>query len=329
MHREELSKEAQLDLVDKAIVGDGQALEELLRSTSGLVFNLALRFLGTVHDAEDASQEIAVKIMTRLSTFRKESAFSTWVYRIAVNHLKDCRTHQFANAPFSFEMYGADIVDERAKDVPDLSEGVDRGMLARELKLSCTNVMLQCLDADSRCAYVLGTMFKVDSSTAADVLGITPEAYRQRLSRARKTVAEFLGAYCQHGGAETCSCERRVNFAIATHRLAPHNLEYLELTEEERAQDAFVDAMDEMDGYASLFDRLPSYRPTPRAKELLEACMGTASFDAVVNGLPCLTSSCWISWPTCARTIPSTGCTPTRSGRRRRRTRFWSSCRAA
>ncbi len=180
-------------------------------------------------------------------------------------------------------MYGADIVDERAKDVPDLSEGVDRGMLARELKLSCTNVMLQCLDADSRCAYVLGTMFKVDSSTAADVLGITPEAYRQRLSRARKTVAEFLGAYCQHGGAETCSCERRVNFAIATHRLAPHNLEYLELTEEERAQDAFVDAMDEMDGYASLFDRLPSYRPTPRAKELLEACMGTASFDAVVN----------------------------------------------
>ena len=283
MHREELSKEAQLDLVDKAIVGDGQALEELLRSTSGLVFNLALRFLGTVHDAEDASQEIAVKIMTRLSTFRKESAFSTWVYRIAVNPLKDCRTHQFANAPFSFEMYGADIVDERAKDVPDLSEGVDRGMLARELKLSCTNVMLQCLDADSRCAYVLGTMFKVDSSTAADVLGITPEAYRQRLSRARKTVAEFLGAYCQHGGAETCSCERRVNFAIATHRLAPHNLEYLELTEEERAQDAFVDAMDEMDGYASLFDRLPSYRPTPRAKELLEACMGTASFDAVVN----------------------------------------------
>ena len=265
MHREELSKEAQLDLVDKAIVGDGQALEELLRSTSGLVFNLALRFLGTVHDAEDASQEIAVKIMTRLSTFRKESAFSTWVYRIAVNHLKDCRTHQFANAPFSFEMYGADIVDERAKDVPDLSEGVDRGMLARELKLSCTNVMLQCLDADSRCAYVLGTMFKVDSSTAADVLGITPEAYRQRR------------------GAETCSCERRVNFAIATHRLAPHNLEYLELTEEERAQDAFVDAMDEMDGYASLFDRLPSYRPTPRAKELLEACMGTASFDAVVN----------------------------------------------
>lgn len=281
--QDKLTKEESFDLVDRAIAGDNQALEELLQSTSGLVFTLALRYLGTIHDAEDATQEIAVKIMTRLSTFRKESAFSTWVYRIAVNHLKDCRTHQFANAPFSFEMYGADIVDERANDVPDLTEGVDRNMLARELKLSCTNVMLQCLDADSRCAYVLGTMFKVDSGTAADVLGISPAAYRQRLSRARKTVAEFLSAYCQHGGSEKCSCERRVDFAIATHRLAPHNLEYLELTEAERAQDAFVDAMDELDGYASLFDQLPTYRPTPRTKQLLEACMGTTSFATVTN----------------------------------------------
>ena len=127
-------------------------------------------------------------------------------------------------------------------------------------------------------------MFKVDSVTAGDVLGITPEAYRQRLSRARKTVAEFLGAYCQHGGSNACSCARRVDFAIATHRLAPHNLEYLELTEEERTQDSFVDAMEQLDGYASLFDQLPTYRPTPRAKELLEACMSTASFAAVTGG---------------------------------------------
>ena len=271
------------ELVDKAVAGDGQALEELLTATSSLAFNLALRFLGTIHDAEDATQEIVVKVMTHLSTFRKESSFTTWAYRIAVNHLKDCRTHQFANAPFSFEMYGADIVDERVRNVPDLSEGVDRSMLARELKLSCTNVMLQCLDADSRCAYVLGTMFKVDSKTASDVLGISPDAYRQRLSRARKTVAEFLSAYCQHGGSEACSCSRRVDFAIATHRLAPRNLEYIELTEEEHAQDAFVDAMDELDGYASLFDQLPSYRPTPRTKELLDACMKTTSFETVLN----------------------------------------------
>ena len=283
MRRDNLSKEAQFELVDKAIAGDGQALEELLDGTSDLVFNLALRYLGTIHDAEDATQEIAVKIMTRLSTFRKESAFSTWVYRIAANHLKDMRTHQFANAPFSFEMYGTDILDKRAAETPDLSEGVDRNLLSRELKLSCTNVMLQCLDADSRMAFVLGTMFKVDSATAAEALGVTPEAYRQRLSRARKTVAEFLGAYCQHGGSKACSCARRVNFAITTRRLSPTRLEYSQLTERERAEDSFVEAMDDLDGYASLFDELPSYRATPRAKELLAACMATTSFQTIAG----------------------------------------------
>lgn len=280
---QKLTREETFDLVDKAIAGDGQALETLLSSTSDLVFSLALRMLGTVPDAEDATQEIAVKIMTHLSTFRKESAFSTWVYRIAANHLKDCCTHQFANAPFSFEMYGTDILDPRANEVPDLSENVDRELLSHELKLSCTNVMLQCLDTDSRCAFVLGTMFKVDSTTAAEVLGITPDAYRQRLSRARKTVAEFLGAYCQHGGSSACSCARRVDFAIATHRLTPHNLTYSKLVESSQLEDSFVEAMDELDGYASLFDQLPTYRPTARAKELLETCMSTTSFTTVME----------------------------------------------
>lgn len=277
------TNERDSDLVDKAIAGDNQALEELLESMNDLVFTLSLRFLGTPCDAEDATQEIAVKVMTRLSTFRKESAFSTWVYRIAVNHLKDCQSHRFAHAPFSFEMYGADICDERAREVPDLTQGVDKNLLERELKLSCTNVMLQCLDADSRCAYVLGTMFKVDSSTAAEVLGISAEAYRQRLSRARKTVSEFLSAYCEHGGSNACSCSRRVNFAIATHRLEPNNLEYSALEEAATPEDAFTEAMEELDGYSSLFDSLPAYRSTPRTRELLAACMNTASFNAVVN----------------------------------------------
>lgn len=283
MKPNEQTNDRDFELVDKAIAGDARALEKLLGSVDELVFNLALRFLGTIHDAEDATQEVAVKIMTHLSSFRKESAFSTWVYRIAVNHLKDCRSHAFADAPFSFEMYGADICDKRALDVPDLSEGVDQSLLEHELKLSCTNVMLQCLDADSRCAYVLGTMFKIDSTTASDILGITAEAYRQRLSRARRTVSEFLSAYCQHGGSDACACGRRVNFAIATQRLKPHNLEYSALDRSDAEKSAFVDAMDRLDGYSCLFDSLPSYRPTPRAKELLAACMSTQSFGTVLD----------------------------------------------
>ncbi len=55
--------------------------------------------LGTFADAEDAAQDILLKMITHLSSFRGESAFTTWVFRIAVNHLKDYKKHMFAKYP--------------------------------------------------------------------------------------------------------------------------------------------------------------------------------------------------------------------------------------
>ena len=132
-------------LVSRAVEGDQEALEQLLTEVQDLVFNLSLRMLGTIQDAEDASQEILIRVMTNLASFRGESAFSTWVFRIAVNHLKNYRKSMFARQPLSFEYYGEDIVSGKEKDIPDLTMGVDRNLLEQELKLSCTNVMLQCL----------------------------------------------------------------------------------------------------------------------------------------------------------------------------------------
>ena len=169
-----------------------------------LVFNLSLRMLGTFHDAEDATQDILLKVITHLSSFKGESSFSTWVFSIATNHLKNYQKHMFAKFPLSFEFYGEDIKNAKIGDVPDLTRNVEQSILAKELKLSCTNVMLQCLYAESRCIFILGTMFKVDSRIAGDILGITPEAYRQRLSRIRKKVADFLKEYCGEYGDGTC-----------------------------------------------------------------------------------------------------------------------------
>ena len=151
-------------LIKQATAGDKGALEAVLAEVQDLVFNLSLRMLGTFHDAEDASQDILLKVMTHLSSFQGESAFTTWVFRIAVNHLKDYKRHMFARFPLSFEFYGDDIRNGKLQDLPDLSQNVDKAILAEELKLSCTNVMLQCLDAESRCIFILGTMFRVDSA---------------------------------------------------------------------------------------------------------------------------------------------------------------------
>ena len=109
----------------------------LLDGVQDMVFGLSLRMLGLVPDAEDATQEILIKVMTRLSTFRQESSLSTWVFRIAVNHLRDVRKSRFDERPLSFEHYGADIAGGREQDVGDLSGGVDRQLLEQELKYSC------------------------------------------------------------------------------------------------------------------------------------------------------------------------------------------------
>lgn len=92
----------------------------------------------------------------------------------------------FANRPLSFEFYGADIDSGKERDLPALSPDLDHDLLEQELKLSCTNVMLQCLDPESRCIFVLGTMFRADSRIAGEILDMSAENYRQKLSRIRK-----------------------------------------------------------------------------------------------------------------------------------------------
>ena len=270
-------------LVRLAAEGDKGALEQLLTGVQDLVFNLSLRMLGTIHDAEDASQEILIRVMTNLASFRGESAFTTWVFRIAVNHLKNYRKSMFAQHPLSFEYYGEDIVSGKEKDIPDLTMGVDRNLLEQELKLSCTNVMLQCLDTDSRCIYILGTMFRVDSRLAAEILEISPEAYRQRLSRIKKKMAGFLDEYCGLSGKGVCSCSKRISYAIATHRVNPEKPEYTSLEENTEFLHECKTAMEEIDDRSLVFSSLPAYRTTRAARQYLNEFLKSDCYSMISN----------------------------------------------
>ncbi len=252
----------QFHLVDRAIDGDKQALEELLTSIQDMVYNLSLRMLGSPHDAQDASQEIFIRIITGLSTFKKESAFSTWVYRIASNHLQNYKKSMFSKMPpLSFEYYGKDIEAGFYESHPEMSGGVDESLLAGELKMSCTNVMLQCFEPESRLIYVLGIMFKVDSKVGSEIFGITPEAYRQRLSRIRQKMAGFLAEYCGLASSKKCDCKKRIGYAIQNQRLNPDNLEYSGLVQDENSiVTEYTQAMEKLDQQSMIFAQLPQYR---------------------------------------------------------------------
>ncbi len=270
--------------VDKATAGDKKALEALVTGVQDMVFNLSLRMLGTFADAEDATQDILLKMITHLSSFRGDSSFTTWVFSIAVNHLKNYRKHMFARYPLSFEYYGEDIENGKIQDVPDLTQNVDKDLLAEELKMSCTNVMLQCLDVESRCIFILGTMFKLDSRIAGEILDMTPEAYRQRLSRIRKKMADFLGQYCGEYGGGRCKCRDRVNYAIQSHRMNPLQLDYMAAAEITlQTMTDVKNAMEDIDQLSQDFSFCKPYQSPERTKHLIQEFLDSTQFSIVQN----------------------------------------------
>lgn len=269
-------------LVDKAVSGDKESLEKLILSVEDLIYNLSLRMLGTIHDAEDAAQEIIIRIITQLSTFRKESTFSTWVYRIATNYLINYKKSMFAKRPLDFEFYGADIEKGFIENTKDLLQNVNEELLAEELKMSCTNVMLQCLDPESRCIYVLGIMFRADSKICGEILGITSEAYRQRLSRIRKKMGDFLGEYCGLTETGKCNCRKRVGYAIQSRRLNLNNLEYSNMKKlDDHVTFGVRQAMEKMDELSFVFAELPKYRSTEIIKDFIKKLLRSDNMNII------------------------------------------------
>lgn len=272
------------ELIEHALEGNQDALEKLLAEVQHLVFNLSLRMLGTVSDAEDASQEILVRVMTNLSSFRKESLFSTWVYRIAVNYLQSYKKSMFAQRPLSFEFYGRDIeagfIDNASVDF----KGVDEDMLAEELKMSCTNVMLQCLDPESRSIYILGTMFHIDSRLGGEILGMTSENYRQKLSRIRRKMGDFLSSYCGLSKTGSCDCKIRIGYAVQQKRLDPNRLEYsgLEQLDNGMLLDC-KDRMEHMDQLSGVYQSLPKYKSTKSAEAFLRSLLKSTNMQSIQN----------------------------------------------
>lgn len=269
-------------LIEAAVSGSKEALEELLAGIQDIVFNLSLRMLGTVPDAEDAAQDILIRVMTNLTSFRRECAFKTWVYRLAVNYLINYKKTMFAQHPLDFEFYGNDIRYGNLDGTEPLLDDLTREELAQELKLSCTNVMLQCLDAESRCIFILGTMFKIDSRVAGEALHMTPENYRQRLSRTRSKVAAFLAEYCGLTETGMCSCIRRVNYAAARGRVNPKKLEYVNLHPlDKNLLFECKEEMEKLDELACSFEALPCYRTTISTKAVLEKLLNSEHFKRI------------------------------------------------
>ena len=181
------------DVARRAVDGDRSALDRLVRDLQGDIYGLALRMLWNREDAEDATQEILVRVVTRLSQFDFRSRLKTWVYRVAVNYILDVKKSPVERLRLTFDTFAEDLAEGLSADGPTDAE---RSLLVEEVKIGCTLGMLQCLDRPHRLAYVFGEILELPGPEAADALEITPALFRNRLQHARTAIVSYTRAYC-------------------------------------------------------------------------------------------------------------------------------------
>jgi len=267
--------------VTRAQRGEREALESVVHAVKKDVYNLALRMLWCPHDAADASQEILLKMVTRLSTFEGRSSFRTWVYRVALNHLLNQKASRMEARHLSFEQFGADLALDLVEE-PSRTNDPEYQLLVQEVRVGCTHAMLICLDREHRAAFVLGEILDLSGQEACQILGLAEAAYRKRLSRARERILNFMSFHCGLvNDSAACRCALRVASACDKGIVNPQKLLFVS---NERSGG---DVMAHIESLTQLQRMLEIYRGNPMPNGDIEVLKFMSDlFDN--NDVPCL-----------------------------------------
>src|SRR5579872_58393 len=256
------------ELMLRARSGDRQALEDLVQRHQMWIYNIAIRMLHHPQDAEDATQEILIKVLTRLSSFEGRSSFRTWLYRIVVNHVLNMKRGQVEvrYASVDFAAYGAALDATPDLELADpKATSAETDLLVTEEMLSCTLGMLLCLDREQRLTFILGAVFEVSDAVAAEVLEITPDNFRQRLSRARRDLRNFMNDKCGLvNQANPCRCAKKTRGFIQAGHVDPKNLLFVRervCEVREAAPNTYETIKTLDDKCADIYRRHPFYKP--------------------------------------------------------------------
>lgn len=202
---------ADLELRSAALEGDKKALEMLIGKHYSFIYNLAMKMTLDPSDAEDVTQDVIIKIITHLKSFEGKSAFRTWLYRIVVNHILNMKKRHCEVLINDFKEYGNSL--EAMEDGPfptEYSSNPEKQMILEETKLSCTAGMLMCLDREQRLILAIGAIFEINHEIASEVLGLSKDNYRQKLSRAKSQLLSFMNDQCGLvNKSNSCRCHKK------------------------------------------------------------------------------------------------------------------------
>jgi len=174
------SPERDEDLVRRFLRGDRSAFATLVERHERRVYNLALRMTGREEDARDATQDAFLSALRKLSSFRGEAAFTTWMHRVTVNACYDLLRRR-QRAPV------LDRLPDHGPEPPPAPDHADSTISAIDVQRALTRV-----PEDFRAALILHDVQDLPYEEVAAILGVPVGTVKSRLHRGRVALARAL-----------------------------------------------------------------------------------------------------------------------------------------
>jgi RNA polymerase sigma-70 factor, ECF subfamily len=191
--------ESDASLVERIQKGDSAAFDALMERYEGKVYRLATGLMKNRDDALDAVQDAFLSVFRKIGSFRGESAFSTWLYRIALNavlmRLRSRGRHQATELTDGGVAFDAST-GQALSSVPDWSERADEAVLRKELGKVIQDAVA-AMPEEYRVIFTLRDVENLPNQQVAEILGLSLAATKTRLHRARLHLRERLTRYVQ------------------------------------------------------------------------------------------------------------------------------------
>ncbi len=215
------------NLISKAVSGDKSALEILVKKHQSWVFNTAIIFVGDRDEALDITQEVLIKMMTKMSTFDGKSQFRTWLYKIIKNHFLNMSRGKYERMTTNFEEFGNALDRMPDQDLKLSNNDIEHKLIVKEAKISCMNGMLLCLDREQRLIFLMGELFEFSDVVGAEVMEISRENFRVKLHRAKRQLYTFMDGKCGLVNKKNpCRCSRKTAGFIRAGCVDPDTLQF-------------------------------------------------------------------------------------------------------
>jgi RNA polymerase sigma factor (sigma-70 family) len=273
-------------LVNEILGGKKSSLNGLILRHQPFIYNMAWKMTADPMKAEDLTQEALLKIISNLSSFKGESSFRTWAYRIVRNHFLNEQIKPSAVFADNFQDLGHMLDSSESVDLSAEEQEMKKEEI-RELRLQCLSGMVLCLTNEQRLIYIIGDIFGADHNVGSEIMEMSADNYRKKLSNARKQLHNFMLNKCGLVNKENpCRCHKKVTVALAHGMVDAKNLLFNK-TEYATFQQAIEPDMnylvDESERLYTELHREHSYKTTFEKKNFLEAILESPNWRDRLN----------------------------------------------